>query len=91
MNILYIQATGSGEEPFVKDITEWNELRRAPAMRMYFDHMNTYHISYAAFPNNEDTTSYIRARRTATHVYPFSRLQEFENKCSWEPLIARFP
>ncbi|MDA7641018.1 hypothetical protein N8787_05205, partial [Opitutaceae bacterium] len=34
-----------------------------PAMRMYFNHMNTYHISYAAFPNNEDTTSYIRARR----------------------------
>ena len=25
--------------------------------------MNTYHISYAAFPNNDDTTSYIRARR----------------------------
>ena len=63
VNILYIQATGSGEGPYVKDITEWNELRRVPAMRMYFDHMNTYHISYAAFPNDEDTTSYIRARR----------------------------
>lgn len=63
VNILYIQATGSGEEPFVKDITEWNDLRRVPAMRMYFDHMHTYHISYAAFPNNEDATSYIRARR----------------------------
>jgi hypothetical protein len=63
VNILYIQATGSGEEPFVEDITEWNELRRIPAMRMYFDHLHTYHISYAAFPNNEDTTSYIRARR----------------------------
>ncbi len=63
VNILYIQATGSGEAPFVEDITEWSELRRVPAMRMYFDHMNTYHISYAAFPNNEDTTQYIRARR----------------------------
>lgn len=63
VNILYIQATGSGEEPFVKDIREWNELRRVPAMRMYFNHMNTYHISYAAFPNDEDSTSYIRARR----------------------------
>jgi hypothetical protein len=30
-------------------------------MARYFDHMNTYHISYAAFPNDEDTTSYIRA------------------------------
>jgi len=63
VNILYIQATGSGEAPFVKDITQWNELRRVPAMRMYFDHMHTYHISYAAFPNDDDTTSYIRARR----------------------------
>ncbi|MDA7641005.1 DUF1961 family protein [Opitutaceae bacterium] len=63
VNIFYIQATGSGEAPFVKDITEWSELRRVPAMRMYFDHMNTYHISYAAFPNDEDTTQYIRARR----------------------------
>jgi hypothetical protein len=63
VNILYIQATGSGLGPYSKDITEWNELRRIPAMRMYFNHMNTYHISYAAFPNNEDTASYIRARR----------------------------
>ncbi|MFC0535709.1 DUF1961 family protein [Pelagicoccus mobilis] len=63
VNILYIQATGSGEAPFVEDITGWSELRRVPAMRMYFDHMNTYHISYAAFPNDEDTTQYIRARR----------------------------
>ena len=63
VNILYIQATGSGETPYVKDIAEWKELRRVPAMRMYFDHMNTYHISYAAFPNDEDTTSYIRGRR----------------------------
>jgi hypothetical protein len=63
VNILYIQATGSGEEPYVNDISEWNELRRVPAMRMYFDHMQTYHISYAAFPYDEDVTSYIRARR----------------------------
>ncbi len=63
VNILYIQATGSGEAPYAKDITEWSELRRVPAMRMYYDHINTYHISYAAFPNDEDTTAYIRARR----------------------------
>tara|TARA_B100000497_G_scaffold80596_1_gene89899 strand:- start:51 stop:860 length:810 start_codon:yes stop_codon:yes gene_type:complete len=63
VNILYIQASGSGEAPYVEDITEWNELRKVPAMRMYFDHMQTYHISYAAFPNDEDATSYIRARR----------------------------
>ena len=64
VNILYIQATGSGEGPFKKDIAEWNTLREVPAMRMYFDHMNTYHISYAAFPNvGNDRKSYIRARR----------------------------
>jgi hypothetical protein len=63
VNILYIQATGSGDGPYETDISRWNELRRVPAMSMYFDHMNTYHISYAAFPNDEDTTSYIRARR----------------------------
>ncbi len=63
VTILYIQASGSGEAPFTKDISEWSELRRVPSMKMYFDHMNTYHISYAAFPNNEDTTAYIRARR----------------------------
>lgn len=63
VNILYIQATGSGEKPYLKDISEWNELRRVPSMKSYFDHMNTYHVSFAAFPNDEDTTSYIRARR----------------------------
>lgn len=63
VTILYIQATGSGEVPYAKDISEWSELRRVPSMKTYFDNMNTYHISYAAFPNNEDTTQYIRARR----------------------------
>lgn len=64
VNILYIQATGSGEGPFTSDIAEWKNLRRVPAMRMYFDHMNAYHISFAAFPNEGDhRQSYIRARR----------------------------
>jgi len=63
VNILYIQATGSGDGPYVEDIMEWKELRRVPAMKMYFNHMNLYHISYAAFPNNEDATAYVRARR----------------------------
>lgn len=64
VNILYIQASGSGEAPYVTDITKWNELRRVPAMRMYYDHMHTYHISYAANPNEgDDNRAYIRARR----------------------------
>jgi len=61
VNIIYIQATGSGEEPYVKDIEKWSGLRREPAMRMYFDHMHTYHISYAANPGTD--REYIRARR----------------------------
>ena len=34
-------------------------------MRMYFNHMNTYHISYAAFGNTnlDAPNDYIRARR----------------------------
>jgi len=64
VTILYIQAAGSGKAPYVKDITEWSDLRRVPAMKMYYNHMNAYHISYAAFPNSgEDRASYIRARR----------------------------
>jgi hypothetical protein len=64
VNILYIQATGSGEEPYAKDIAQWRALRRVPAMRMYYDHMHAYHISYAAFPNSgRKRDSYIRARR----------------------------
>jgi len=64
VNILYIQASGSGEGQFKKDIAEWNTLREVPAMRMYFNHMNAYHISYAAFPNRGDEREqYIRARR----------------------------
>lgn len=58
VNILYIQATGSGSGPYVKDITKWNELRRVPAMRTYYNKMNLYHISYATSPD-----SYIRGRR----------------------------
>jgi hypothetical protein len=65
VNILYIQATGSGAGPYVKDIAEWNNLRRVPAMKMYFDHMNAVHISYAAFPvvNDDPENDYIRGRR----------------------------
>jgi hypothetical protein len=64
VNILYIQATGSGVGSFKKDISEWNPIRKEPVMRTYYDHMNAYHISYAAFPNKgDDRAQYIRARR----------------------------
>jgi len=64
VNILYIQATGSGEPPYAEDIAEWSHLRRVPAMREYFGHMYAYHISYAAFTNDDSRDpGYIRARR----------------------------
>lgn len=64
VTILYIEATGSGAGPYAEDIHSWSDLRTVPAMRTYFDHMNLYHVSYAAFPNEADRTiDYIRARR----------------------------
>ncbi len=62
VTILYVQATGSGVGPYAKDITQWNVLRAVPSMRTYFNHMQTYHISYAAFPNSASSDDYIRAR-----------------------------
>lgn len=65
VNIIYIHATGSGEGDFAEDIFAWSHLREVPAMRMYFSHMNTYHLSYAAFnnDNNDKNNDYIRMRR----------------------------
>jgi len=65
VNILYVQATGSGQGPYSKDILQWANLRTVPSMLTYYNNMNTYHISYAAFDNNNDdpTEDYIRARR----------------------------
>lgn len=64
VNILYIQATGSGVGKYDKDISKWNNLREIPAMDIYFKNMNTYHISYAVtgIPS-ENKHEYIRARR----------------------------
>lgn len=65
VNILYVLASGSGEGVFTRDISNWNKLREVPSMRLYFNHMNTYHISYAAFDqdNVDARNDYIRARR----------------------------
>ena len=65
VTILYLQATGSGLDTFDKDIFQWHHLRQVPSMRLYFNHMNTYHISYAAFgmENMDPQADYIRAGR----------------------------
>jgi hypothetical protein len=63
VTILYIQATGA--EPKAKDIFEWSDERVVPHMRTYFNNMNTLHISYAAFGQENDDLDYdyIRMRR----------------------------
>ncbi len=66
VNILYIQATGTGQGPYHNDISQWSHLRQIPYMRLYFSNMNLLHISFAAFPTGENQPNdYVRAR-----VYP---------------------
>ncbi len=60
--ILYFQATGKGEAPYVTDIREWANLRHRAQMSLYFRNMNALHISYAV--NRFDVEGeYVRARR----------------------------
>ncbi len=61
--ILYFLAEGSGAPGFSKDITLWNDKRKVPAMNLYFNNMNLYHISFAAFAANSEPHKYIRARQ----------------------------
>ncbi|NNF33337.1 MAG: DUF1961 family protein [Saprospiraceae bacterium] len=61
VTILYIHASGVDKAPFVDDISVWNDLRKIPSMRMYFNNMDALHISYAAF--TPDGQEYVRARR----------------------------
>lgn len=60
VDIIYLQATGSGKPPYAEDILEWAGLRKSPSMKLYFDHMHTYSVSYAVgMPGSE----YVRLRR----------------------------
>ena len=58
VNIIYIQATGDGQNGCDEDISKWSKKRNLAAMSDYFMNMHTYHISYAAYPKD-----YIRGRR----------------------------
>lgn len=62
VNILYVQATGAGDNP--ADIAAWRQERVIPSMRTYFNGMNALHVSYAAYHrDNEDSANdYVRAR-----------------------------
>jgi len=74
VNILFIQATGDEEGVHEKDISKWKKKREIPAMREYFENMNTFHISYAAFGNKGDGFYYVRSRR-----YPIAQGQPFNS------------
>ena len=76
VNILYIQATGIGQKPYVHDIAQWNHLREVPKMSLYYNYMKTLHISYAAFgmDNNQPFDDYIRVRQ-----YPVTETISFDD------------
>lgn len=65
VNILYIQASGIGEDPYDVDISVWSDLRKVPTMSIYYNFMRTYHISYSAFKmvNEDPDDDYIRIRK----------------------------
>lgn len=90
VNIIYLFASGSGKDEFKEDISTWSQLRKIPAMQLYFNHMNLYHISFAAFDvdNKDASNDYIRLRRylpetgngiNGTEIFPdFERTSLFK-------------
>jgi len=70
--IVYLQATGTGEAPYSKDIYQWRQLRDIPFMSSYFKHMNLLHVTFSAYNNvdgNHVDESYIRVRRYPSTLY----------------------
>ena len=43
--LIYVQARGIGEEPYVEDIHAWRGLRKVAVMSQYFKHMNLVSLS----------------------------------------------
>ncbi|MGY5354683.1 DUF1961 family protein [Wenyingzhuangia sp. IMCC45467] len=82
VNILYIQATGTGKPPYLTDISKWNDLRKVPAMSTYFKNMKTLHISYAAYGSKNTTPNndYIRTRQ-----YPVLEGKNFNTSTELPP------
>lgn len=82
--ILYLLATGIGDQGFDKDISKWNDKRTIPYMKTYYYYMNLFHISYAtpAMPRN-DNKDYVRARRYP--VTPGSDFKQFASATDLKP------
>lgn len=74
-NLIYIQAQGTGEAPFLEDLTAWNALREIPGMDMYYNHMDLISISLR---------DEIRCRR-----YPWNNPDKGEEFASrlFEPMV----
>jgi len=66
--IIYIQATGRGDEGFETDITEWNDARTDANMGAYFQNMHLYHVSYAC--------GYVRGRRYRPDIRKMNTFSE---------------
>jgi hypothetical protein len=75
ITILSIQATGTGQAPYVKEIDQWNELCKVPAMI-------TCHVDDAAVPEG-----YIRGRRYVPEKNGLKGT-ELEPDCFLEGLCA---
>jgi hypothetical protein len=43
--LIYVQAQGIGEEPYIEDIYAWRDLRKVAVMSEYFDHMDLIGLS----------------------------------------------
>jgi len=92
VNIIFIMAQGGGDKPL--DILEWANERKEPAMRIYFNGMDVYHISYAVsgIEPAPESQGYIRGRRympsnrkglSGTELFP-----EYMNVPLFEPGIT---
>lgn len=68
--IVYIQATGRGDEGYEKDITKWNDYREEANMGFYFRNMHTYHVSYAC--------GYLRGRRYRPDIQKMNTFSELD-------------
>jgi hypothetical protein len=77
VTILYMQATGSGQGEYDRDITKWNHLRKSPWMEKYIKNMNLLHISYAAYGKTRTSfdDDYVRARRYLAADGDFDRVK----------------
>lgn len=87
VNIIYLLATGTGDGPYTKDIYQWKEARKIPSMRLYFNYMNLYHISYAAF-GLKNSEKYIRARQYSGTDLPGTEIKpDYDPGTLFEPMV----